>query len=440
MKCFLTSHHLYAKLFPVTKLFVRRARCIHGSVRSAFISGERYFSVVPPVSAPASPSIHFFANLLAPKLELSVQDTRAILEENESMLSELENDMIDKGMHVVMSDENVSVIDTLHTIDERQCSITRSLHFNENIDFIQTSVPVNSDSGAVDYTMDLPFDTASHIIGFSFAFLLHFLNGPCAGSHTIRRCAVLGAGGCTLPVVAGHLYPCADIHAVELSRSVIAAASQCFELSDMLNAGSFKLHEGCGIKWLREHSAEGKKWDLLFVDICNPTATENCVVAAPPSDVLSASGIRDLIDSVESGGILAINVLATSVGTAETLEKVTNALCESSVGPLHVGMMPLHTTANTTHSCVKPSDSMDEDDKPSLPARSNSIIFVVKTPSKWYMNLEQCSSGEAIRQAKKDFLSSFNYTNTRVRFPFDRNDVEKELSSWMNCYVYYNIK
>jgi hypothetical protein len=239
-------------------------------------------------------------------------------------VSEFERDMKSSGMTVVHSDHEIAVIDTVpppslpHTLphsDENDAMIDtlphshtddtqfveRTLHFNDSLDFIQTSVNVCTRTSAIHHTRPLNLETANHIIAMSLALVMHHANqahsntrSPVVVNEGVKKCVVLGAGGCIFPIILSSLLPShTHIHAIELSEAVTNAALQYFGVSPyvknitdfptvnttasqqqicsgvMSSANQFHLHQGCGIEWMAKevNQAESSNFDMIFVDI-----------------------------------------------------------------------------------------------------------------------------------------------------------------------------
>lgn len=305
-------------------------------------------------------------------------------------VAEFERDLGRTGMSVVFSDEEVSVIDTIPGFDRRKKqeavdNLERTLHFNKTLDFIQTSVNVDATTKAIHHNQPLNLETANHIIAMSLSLVLHFANQPlpaAPSSHlhsAVKRCVVLGAGGCIFPIILSSLLPRdADIHAVELSPSIIHAALQYFSVSPYVSnltdfpgieattptpalpdshcvgGNKFKLHSGCGIEWLSSQVAQHKAgtFDMIFVDIfdgdidsdlkknksrgggritedrpaaspraqdggaCHSDTPDNSELYIPSVNIINKKNILLFAEALSSeGGLLAIN----TVGNLEAL-------------------------------------------------------------------------------------------------------------------------
>ena len=158
---------------------------------------------------------------------------------------------------------------------------------------------VNAKTKAIHHDQPLNLETANHIIALSLSIVLHFANQPTPPSSehlnaAVKRCAVLGAGGCIFPIILSSILPrTAQIHAIELSEFVIHAALNFFSVSPYvsnlmdfqkcINADTatalltpsnvvdnqFQLHAGCGVQWLTQEVASEKKekLDMIFIDI-----------------------------------------------------------------------------------------------------------------------------------------------------------------------------
>jgi hypothetical protein len=258
---------------------------------------------------PPSIALDLCAHIVAPQIQQSIPECREFLLENPKHVQEFEKDMMMKtGMTVVYSDNEVSVIDTIPDFEKRYKRarvkrLERTLHFNDTLDFIQTSVNVNARTKAIHHDQPLNLETANHIIALSLSIVLHFANQAEPASPTshlnagVKRCAVLGAGGCIFPIILSSvLPPSADIHAIELSDSVIHAALKYFSvapyvsnITDYPNSegavelesgrvdNKFQLHSGCGVDWLSKEVENNKEanLDMIFIDIFDGDMVDN---------------------------------------------------------------------------------------------------------------------------------------------------------------------
>jgi hypothetical protein len=248
-------------------------------------------------------------------------------------VADYEEGMVKDGVKCQYSDKELSVID--FTVDH----VTRCLLFNTNLNFVQSAIHVNKHSGDIDLVNPLPLDTSKHIVGFSFSFLYHYLNresAPHDSPHEVSRCAVLGAGGCYLPMLITSLFAHCTVDAIELSPSVIHVAQEYFGLKNYPNKDRITLHQDCALKWIASQHAAKTVYDIILVDICEMLSLEethlggsilDCRDLVSPSDeTLSISTLKNLLGCLDRTGVLAINVLGNDVGHSMAVHQVTEAL------------------------------------------------------------------------------------------------------------------
>jgi hypothetical protein len=353
-------------------------------------------------------SINLLAHILAEQAQTSFDETLAYIQDNPNHITEFEKDMREAGIDIVHSNVDVSVFDI--TSSQNRAMRIRTLHFNTELDLVQSAVPLNTDTGDVDYDIPLPFDSSNYIVGMSYSFLFHFLNSIDTRQstydsnihHHVKRCAVLGAGGCVLPVLISRLFPFATVDAVEISRPVIDAAKSYFGIDQYIAGGRVNLHESCALKWMRSSTTDAPDssndshgpFDMIFVDICEMQslepvegpggagggadverkirgvtvedimtkeeagdAAEAMDLVAPSQEVLHEDTCRMLVKSLSEHGVLAINVLSNNQGLDYAISRIASALEGSWSNAemnmpcsYHIGVMrlPVSLTASSS--------------------------------------------------------------------------------------------
>lgn len=444
-------------------------------------------------------SINLLAHIIAQQAQTSFNDTFEYLLDNPDHVSTFESDMLANGIDIVHADADVSVFNI--TSSQNRDLRIRTLHFNTELDLVQSAVALNTETADIDFDLPLPFDFSNYIIGMSFSFLFHFLNGLESNSmhgsshrHLIQRCAVLGAGGCILPVLISRLFPTATVDAVEISHPVVAVARTYFGVDPYISDGKVILHETCALQWLRSltinsiqkcgNKNEGS-FDMIFVDICEMQRLEPVVeshekessvedirekihrvtlqdvleengevpcmddmdLVAPSQEVLREDTCRLLVSSLNNQGILAINVLADERG----LDYATSCIAAALKGhsDVHIGVMRLPVSSATSNALfgeVIPGFNTEEDGKDEEMAntltRFNSVVFVTKNPSQLLLGVvsgknDSQSCGETLETAALEYIQSHKDANntSKTPLPFDRTGiVQDDLRKWIYSY------
>ena len=462
----------------------------HASTRDAYMTDR------------AIAALHMYAHIVAQKSGASFEETLDYIVDCEPESAEtFVDDLAEIGLHCRHSNADISILDS-------RCSLQatkwiRALHFNTDLDFLQSAAPLNNNTGNVDFSIPLPISCSNYIMGMSFAILFHSINnndGNWSSPHKLRRCAILGAGGCVLPMVLTFLFPSARVDAVEISQSVRQAALDYFGVAPLVDAGRIKLHEGCALQWIEDEAigAKGQDdcFDLIFVDIyqtkeqsddsathsrrtqpsvvhslCSDSTESEPLapgdILAPSQQVLRGDTLSLLADRLAVRGVLAINVLANECGHMYAFNYVSKALADKAAGGgdhYHVGMMKLRlidkaeSEGHVMISSTRENDASGSDAEvegsaaemegsaatASADKRYNSTIYVVKNPAVWYDNISKTPSetcGKRISEAVREYIHHFE-SEADVKHPFDRDDTESidHLHSWMNTYLGYNIR
>jgi hypothetical protein len=434
------------------------------------------------------PGTSLLAYLMAPKLEISFEDSLVNFEENQEMVATWHQDMIEDGMEVIYSDSQISIID-FEEKEFDQTTLCRGLYFNENLDLIQTAVPLNKETKQVDFAIPLPLESNKHIVGFSFALLFHSLNcqTPSApplllSSPRIHRSAVLGAGGCSLPILLSLLSPRSHIDAIENCSSVVKVAKEYFGIAALGLESRVQLHESCAMDWIRlkwkeiEHQDLSLRYDLLFLDIYEvpsspiqyPSTMEDVDAQvdgrldceAPAENTLTNENISLYLNLLADSGVMAINVLGNDLGTAVALHRIEAGIIEylttlpstpddGSSPYFAVGIMNLPYQSQPPIPQVEAEENKNEGEEPLLP-RYNSIIFIVKSPTLWFQELMKEKKTEKLIEritTAMDHLTQGNEVaaegdRAKVRYPFERQEKEEKeiLRKWIETTRFIQIK
>jgi hypothetical protein len=398
------------------------------------------------------PGTALFASVMAPQLDLTFEEALENFQTRQDLVSLWNQDMIDDGMNIIYSDSSISIIDYLE--DDTARTLCRGLYFNENLDLIQTSVPISKETKKVDFMIPLPMESNKHILGFSFALLFHQMNQQSSQQNhdimmtNVRRSAVLGAGGCSLPILLSLLYPQSTVDAIENNSSIISVAKKYFGIADLDLEGRVKLHQSCAINWVNQKSNEIKlsnslSYDLLFLDIYEtPSQSEDDLDCEAPAEfTLTNDNISHYLTLLSDSGVMAINVLGNDLGTAVALHRIEDGVVEFLASlednismQFAVGIMnlPFQSKELTEEQCEV------------LP-RYNSIVFIVKNPSVWFNELmvRNPETVEKIGKAMGSFDEFRHYSQEiKIKFPFQR-EVEGErliVRDWLKTVKFIGIK
>lgn len=405
------------------------------------------------------PGTSLLAYIMAPKIELSFDESLANFQQRQDLVSLWNQDMIEDGMNVIYSDANISIIE--YEENNQSKTLCRGLYFNENLDLVQTSVPINKETKKVDFSIPLPLESNKHIVGFSFALLYHHLNTQ-GSVGSFSRCAVLGAGGCSLPIILSLLYPHLTVDGIENNPAIVNVAREYFGITTLGLENKIKLHESCAFTWLQRQldDTHTPKYDLLFVDIYDvppspvevPTTEESLKVIenqpdtvtldyeAPAEVALTNENISNYLKILSNSGVVAVNVLGNDLGTAVVLHRIQDGVVEYlaslpndaiSYPKFAVGIMKLPFQA-------KESDPGDGSDI-NLP-RHNSIIYIVKNPSQQFQDLikDKDSIVDKLMIAMQSVSASHE---KRVNYPFSRTGEESEIiRNWLKTVQFLKIE
>lgn len=382
---------------------MRGLRSTWGSLRRS-LAQSRWLS--------CRPAAYLLAHLTAPSLEISAPEAFSILEENPGLTIEFERDLWRGGLEVMHADPEVSVINYWDG-EPAGPAMMRCLHFNNTIDLVQSAIGLDKE-GNPSVEAPIPLEYNKHVIGMSLSMLLHRVN--CAGTRTPQRCAVLGAGGCVLPMLVSSLYPQCNVDAVELSQSVVSASRKCF-----IPAGQWQklvLHSGCALEWLQLRP--DARYDLLFLDICDTDSSSNLL--APPAAFLSEMAVRMYLRALAPGGVVAVNTLGTEEAVQATIAAVAGAVRELGGGCM-VSSMTL--VGAKEPKGIMNSTGLHRSDSESRPGKNlNSIIYIVNNP---VSNLQDISSSDIMNMIRHD-------PSTLIRLPLYRLGESSDLAAWLASY------
>jgi hypothetical protein len=456
-----------ARMFSLRSLWRSQAR-ISWRISRPFCS-----SVIIPDRIPGT---SLLAYIMAPKLELSFEESLANFEEKQELVSLWHQDMIEDGMNVIYSDSQIAIIDFEEKEFDQTTTLSRGLYFNENLDLIQTAVPLNRESKRVDFTIPLPLESNKHIVGFSFALLFHSLNRqtPIA-PQSIHRSAVLGAGGCSLPILLSLLSPHSRIDAIENCSSIIKVAKEYFGIAALGLESCVTLHESCAMNWVSskwkeiQHQDPSSRYDLLFLDIYEvpsspiryPSTLEDALqqddgtldCEAPAEFTLISDNMSTYLNLLADSGVMAINVLGNDLGTAVALHRIEEGVIGylTSLPPSEVASYPHFAVGimNLPYRSQPPPELEYQTggDEPPLP-RYNSVVFLVKNPSAWFQELMEVKQTEILINkvsSAMDLCAAEHFATggerARVRYPFERHGEEKEiLRKWIGTTKFIAIK
>ena len=469
---------------------VSNVRCVgHVSVLRCF--GHSVMKSESGLSTSPSLALDICAHIVAPQVNQSFHECKEFLLHNPEHVEEFEDNMKKIGLTVVYSDEEVSVIDAIPDQDEGVGEnveiLERSLHINRDFSFIQTAVNINAKTKALHHDQLLNLETSNYIITLLFSLVLHFANQPISinkSSHLnagVKRCAVLGAGGCVLPIILSSLLPpVCEIEAVELNEHIINVAMKYFSASNYISNvvdfrkdksnlafpevnNKFKLYSSCGIKWLSNEMRRNnpQKIDMLYVDIFDGDSqinkNENTIINdvlgeanedfcfqgesgdsnapfSPPSAedfmpstrIINKNTLLLMADSLSTeGGLLAINMLGKICSIREVAKWMDNLLNstqrekDQQTLRYHVGCMKVPITIN--------KEGKKQSHK-NFNQRDNMIIFIIKNPK-----IQNFSRG-AIEGNFNQYVSMYEDSErpqSHIPLPFAN---EEFISQWISLY------
>lgn len=403
------------------------------------------------------PGTSLLASVMAPGLDLTFQEALENFQTRQDLVSLWNQDMIESGMTVIYSDSNISIIDYVESqgLDSHEThTLCRGLYFNENLDLIQTSVPLNKETSQVDFLIPFPLESNKHIIGFSFALLFHQLNQS-SQQNIIKRSAVLGAGGCSLPILLSLLYPQSTIDAIENNSSIVKVAKEYFGIADLGLEDRIFLHESCAMSWVDQKSREVRlsncsSYDLLFLDIYETSSHSESLDCEAPAEVsLTNENISHYLNLLSDSGVMAINVFGNDLGTAVALHRIKEGVIEylSSFPPSLTEENSMQFAVGIMNLPFQSKDSalsIEEQCEPSLP-RYNSVIFIVKNYNMWLQNLMESKDDivEKIEQAMNHLHQLQQLQGeVKIKFPFLREGEEEKriVRDWLKTVRFVGIK
>lgn len=382
------------------------------------------------------PAAHLLAHLTAPSLDVSVKEAYSILHEQPHLTVGFEEDIKKEGLVVHYADEAVSVLDF---IDGGKGTF-RCLHFNDTLDLVQSSISLDA-SGNPSILLPLPREYSKHVLGMSLSFMFYQMNVE--RDETPQTCAVLGAGGCILPMLTSQIYPLCNISAIELSPSVVTAARACFGVAAFEQKGQLNLHTGCALQWLeaKNHQQAASRLDLIFLDICN-ASTEgedmhsggDSELLAPPMGFLSEQTFNLLLKSLSINGVLTINMLGTLTGTRKALRKIKKLLL-SLGGNYHIGSVRLGDAVVTllgSSECDLNAGGMKK--------RMNSIVYIVNNPKARFSTLSVSNIVSVFENFEKNVCINLEAGGSFLQIPFLRTEAREDIMQWISeSYLSENI-
>ena len=224
---------------------------------------------------------------------------------------------------------------------ETEAGTVRSLHFNRQVDLVQSCARVSAVTGHVVHDTLPPagcFGTTVQGMGLAFAVravAVRRVGGRIPTSQfTARRVVVLGAGACTLPAYLYTAFPGITVDAVERSAEVLAVARQQFRMADLeaASGGRFRLHGACAYAWTRANSsALAGQVDILIADLQDGDAVGGLV--APQADILAPEMLQALKAMLAPCGVMAVNTIGTGGAIAQVAARMRAT--EACLPPTH---------------------------------------------------------------------------------------------------------
>eukprot|EP00035_Acanthoeca_spectabilis_P013179 m.240252 g.240252 ORF g.240252 m.240252 type:complete len:454 (-) comp15822_c0_seq4:2502-3863(-) len=203
----------------------------------------------------------------------------------------------------------------------------RSLHFNENLDLVQSCGIVDPDTGAPAHgPPPLWGPTGTAVQGLSLGIPYR------AASLTVRNgserapavVAVLGAGACTLPVHIHAIFPQTHVVAVELDSGVAEIARAYYGVADIERSSRFQLRGECAFDWIDQQPP--RSVDILIIDM--QFGGTHAGLLAPPPAVLLPTTLTKARALLREGGVIAINTVGTRKAVLRAAREVAaTALC-----------------------------------------------------------------------------------------------------------------
>jgi len=226
---------------------------------------------------------------------------------------------------VVFSDCELTVLDTF----QPNFIPTRTLHFNDRKNLIQSEVYLKGEDSEIDHSK-LVLDVHR---AMAMVFPLYgFANGPEQKNKEsdIISVAVLGAGACTLPNFIKHRFVNAKIDAIDTSKSVLKVAREYFG-----TGSEIKLHNEDALDYMDR--CDNTNFDVVFVDVDSGSLGPHGI-AAPPAAFLEDSFLISLKSSVrQKSGVVVMNVITPHL---ESLNWLKSRLQETGFGNQRVISLP----------------------------------------------------------------------------------------------------
>jgi spermidine synthase len=303
-------------------------------------------------------------------------------------------------------------------------------------------------------------ESNKHILGFSFALLLHHLNQSSPQHNdliaSVHRSAVLGAGGCSLPILLSLLYPQSTIDAIENNPSIVKVAKEYFGIADLGLEDRVLLHESCAMSWVNQKSSEMRSpnhssYDLLFLDIYeSPSQSELILDCEAPAEItLTNQNISHYLNLLSDSGVMAINVLGNDLGTAVALHRIKEGVIEyltsipASSSEDHASMQFAVGIMNLPFQSKESTLPTEEQCEHSLP-RYNSVVFVVKNHNIWLKDLMESKDKivEKLEEAMNRLDDLQQLRGDKIRYPFLREDGEEKriVRDWLKTVKFVGIQ
>lgn len=298
------------------------------------------------------------------------------VKETPTLISDFEEEFFSTHSSTVLFEdksENLRVIDTSIPANEEATELEtyRRLEFG-NSELVQSEIMLEKD-GKCNHSK-LLFPVHQQLA----KEILHFINpsDDKYDEHTSKHIAMIGAGGCTLPMYLSSstkLNCSLMIDAVELSGSVLHIAREFFQANfanplgkpftsitearaqDVNSKGG---HDGNritafameGLSFLRECTKDKisfKAYDIVVIDVCE-NGTHNI---SPPTSFVEIENIDVIMNSLMSNNaLLLINVFGHQDWADEVYSRTEAALARkgvtSKLNLSRVGSSPVGATAN----------------------------------------------------------------------------------------------
>ena len=322
----------------------RRARTLRPPVINA---ASRWFTSVrrPPLSTGYVAGLQSYGpDAPFPDFEEAYSLLQSV---DPAVLRDFENEMWETDRKkFVWGTKKVSVIDSANNGD--LTTVTRSLLLNQRPNLIQSSVEIPSVGADGPSTFGAPppleGPTGTHLGGLALSLPL-WLTGHQEGPPP--QCAIIGAGGCTVPAVMARSG--AIVTAVDPEEDVLEAARACFGAGD----GRFEMVLGCGIEFLEGlRQRNGERLDVLIIDAEDGTA--------PPEDMARGHFWTDVVAPVlQPSAVVAVNCIGDEMEKTALKEVMKDALPMHSVWNCAVPSKAMITDRHTILFAVPPDCHLD---------------------------------------------------------------------------------